>query len=104
MSSASYEPHTPPYGPSPVPADAVSGAETAPAPAPLKEYKSFDEMDLNMDLLRGIYSFGFEKPSPIQEKAIVPMSEGRDILAQAQSGTGKTGAFVVGGLGRVDFS
>ena len=104
MSSASPKPHTPPYGPSPIPADAVSGTETAPASPPLKEYKTFDEMDLNLDLLRGVYSFGFEKPSPIQEKAIVPMKEGRDILAQAQSGTGKTGAFVVGGLSRVDFA
>jgi len=50
---------------------------------------------LNKDLLRGIYGFGFEKPSPIQAKAILPIIQNRDVIAQAQSGTGKTGAFVV---------
>ena len=64
--------------------------------------KSFDDMSLKDDLLRGIYAFGFEKPSGIQSKAILPMSTGRDILAQAQSGTGKTGTFVIGSLSRVD--
>ena len=63
---------------------------------------SFDDMSLKDDLLRGIYAFGFEKPSGIQSKAILPMSTGRDILAQAQSGTGKTGTFVIGSLSRVD--
>lgn len=51
---------------------------------------SFDRMDLKEDLLRGIYSFGFEKPSAIQQRAIVPIVEGRDVIAQAQSGTGKS--------------
>ena len=68
----------------------------------LKEYAKFDDMGLPDDLLRGIYSFGFERPSKIQSKAIVPMKEGRDILAQAQSGTGKTGTFVIGSLSHVD--
>ena len=95
------EPHTPSYSSSPIPPDAVSSAETA---SVLKEYKSFDLMDLDMNLLRGVYGYGFDKPSPIQEKAIVPMKEGRDLLAQAQSGTGKTGTFVIGGLCRLDTS
>lgn len=62
---------------------------------------SFEEMGLSEDLLRGIYGYGFEKPSKIQQKAIVPMVKGRDILAQAQSGTGKTGTFVIGSLSHV---
>jgi translation initiation factor 4A len=65
-------------------------------------YTSFDEMPLPTEVLRGIYAFGFEKPSKIQEKAIVPIIEGRDLLAQAQSGTGKTGTFVIGSLTRID--
>jgi len=65
-------------------------------------YNSFDSMGLPDQLLRGIYSFGFEKPSKIQERAIMPISQGRDVLAQAQSGTGKTGTFTIGSLARVD--
>ncbi len=68
----------------------------------VKITSSFDEMNLPENLLRGIYAHGFEKPSFIQQKAIVPMVEGRDILAQAQSGTGKTGAFVIGALSHVN--
>ena len=60
------------------------------------EYETFDEMNLEEDLLKGIYSYGFEKPSAIQKKAIVPLSMGTDLLAQAQSGTGKTGSFLIG--------
>ena len=63
---------------------------------------SFDDMDLPEDLLRGIYAHGFEKPSTIQAAAILPIKAGRDVLGQAQSGTGKTGAFGVGVLSRVD--
>ena len=66
------------------------------------EHLTFDEMDLPENLLRGIYSHGFTKPSPIQGKAIMPMKSKRDIIAQAQSGTGKTGAFVIGSLTQVD--
>lgn len=51
---------------------------------------SFDEMDIKDDLLRGIYNYGFEKPSAIQQRAVVPIISGRDVIAQAQSGTGKT--------------
>lgn len=56
----------------------------------------------NDNLLRGIYAYGFENPSPIQAKAIYPMTCKRDIIAQAQSGTGKTGAFTIGALSLVD--
>ena len=64
--------------------------------------KTFDEMGLPDALLRGIYAHGFEKPSEIQKRAIMPIVQGRDILAQAQSGTGKTGTFVIGSLSHVN--
>ena len=51
-----------------------------------KEVETFDDLNLNMDLLRGIYAYGFEKPSVIQQKAILPVLEGHDTIAQAQSG------------------
>jgi translation initiation factor 4A len=70
----------------------------------LKMVESFDDMALDDNLLRGIYAYGFEKPSKIQQLAIVPMSKHTDILAQAQSGTGKTGAFTIGSLTVVDTS
>lgn len=61
-------------------------------------------MNLPDPLLRGIFAHGFEKPSAIQQRAIVPISTGRDVLAQAQSGTGKTGAFTIGSMCRIDTS
>jgi len=63
---------------------------------------SFDELSLKDNLLRGIYSYGFENPSIIQHKAIPLFTKGRDLIAQAQSGTGKTGAFVIGSLHKVN--
>ncbi|KAL6580561.1 hypothetical protein OROMI_008585 [Orobanche minor] len=51
---------------------------------------SFDEMGIDDGLLRGIYSYGIEKPSAIQQRAVLPIISGRDVIAQAQSGTGKT--------------
>ena len=66
--------------------------------------ENWDELDIDPSILRGIYAYGFEKPSPIQCKAVSPMLSERDIIAQAQSGTGKTGCFTVGTLARVDFT
>jgi len=63
---------------------------------------TFDEMELKEDLLRGIYAYGFEKPSTIQQRGIVPIVRGFDTIAQAQSGTGKTATFTIGVLQRVD--
>jgi superfamily II DNA/RNA helicase len=68
------------------------------------EIKSWDELELDPRLLRGIYAYGFEKPSPIQSRAIKPVIEGRDIIAQAQSGTGKTATFSIGALQRINLS
>jgi superfamily II DNA/RNA helicase len=71
---------------------------------PLKYYDKFDdkEIGINDDILRGIYSYGYERPSPIQRIAIKPLIEGRDIVIQSHSGTGKTGTFSIGMLNRID--
>ena len=63
---------------------------------------SFDDLKINDNVLRGVYGHGFEKPSQIQIDAIPIMLEGKDIVAQAQSGTGKTGAFSIGSLCRIE--
>lgn len=65
---------------------------------------SFDDMQLKPELLRGIYAYGFERPSAIQQRAITPVANGKDVIAQAQSGTGKTAAFAVSLLQKVDVS
>ena len=69
---------------------------------PSYEISSWEELDLPVNILRGIYSYGFEKPSVIQQKAIKPIMQGRDIIAQAQSGTGKTATFSIGALSLID--
>ena len=66
------------------------------------EINSWEELEIPTALLRGIFAYGFENPSPIQKKAILPIVKGRDIIAQAQSGTGKTATFTIGALSRVD--
>ena len=63
---------------------------------------SFEDLDINDDLLRGIYSYGFEKPSKIQYKSLPIFDSGKDMIAQSQSGTGKTGAFSIGILNNID--
>jgi translation initiation factor 4A len=65
-------------------------------------FTSWDELDIDPRILRGIYAHGFENPSPIQTKAILPIKKGKDIIAQAQSGTGKTAAFTIGALSRIN--
>jgi ATP-dependent RNA helicase len=68
----------------------------------IKIYSTFESMGLREELLRGIYNFGFEKPSAIQQRAIVPVITGRDVIAQAQSGTGKTATFSISVLQSID--
>lgn len=63
---------------------------------------SFDDMGLKPDLLRGIYAYGFERPSAIQQRAIRPIVTGRDTIAQSQSGTGKTAVFSIASLQIID--
>mmetsp|Transcript_11102 Transcript_11102/g.11112 ORF Transcript_11102/g.11112 Transcript_11102/m.11112 type:complete len:411 (-) Transcript_11102:315-1547(-) len=65
---------------------------------------TFDLMDLKEDLLRGVYAYGFEKPSAIQQRAVKPILLSRDVIAQAQSGTGKTATFAIGILQKLDVS
>ena len=64
--------------------------------------ETFDEMQLKEELLRGIYDYGYEMPSLIQQKGILPLIKKRDTIAQAQSGTGKTATFVIGTLQNVN--
>jgi translation initiation factor 4A len=80
----------------------ATAATVAAEPYIIKDYESFDEMIIPENLLRGIYTYGFEKPSAIQRKAIMPIADGHDLLAQAQSGTGKTGTFCIGSLSRIN--
>ena len=68
------------------------------------EIKTWDDLELRPELLRGIFAYGFEKPSPIQQKAIKPIIAKRDVVAQAQSGTGKTATFTIGALANVDLT
>ncbi|OWB64344.1 hypothetical protein B5S29_g5419 [[Candida] boidinii] len=63
---------------------------------------TFEEMNLKDDLIRGIYGYGFEAPSAIQSRAIMQIISGRDTIAQAQSGTGKTATFSIGMLEVID--
>jgi len=64
--------------------------------------QTWEEFDIKPELLRGIYAYGFENPSEIQKKAISPIIAGRDIFAQAQSGSGKTGTFSIGTLQNIN--
>lgn len=68
------------------------------------EIHSWDEIEMDPNILRGIFAYGFEKPSPIQKKAIKPIMQEKDIIAQAQSGTGKTAAFCIGALSRINLT
>lgn len=64
--------------------------------------RTFEEMNLKDDLLRGIYGYGFEQPSAIQARGITQIISGKDTIAQAQSGTGKTATFTIGTLQSID--
>lgn len=68
----------------------------------IKDVDKWDEFGLDDDILRGIYAYGFEAPSIIQKKAILPIIQKKDMIAQAQSGCGKTGTFVIGTLNRIN--
>jgi len=68
----------------------------------IEEIEKWDQLEINVDILRGIYAYGFENPSPIQKKAITPIIKGKDMIAQAQSGTGKTATFTIGALSHIE--
>mmetsp|Transcript_27760 Transcript_27760/g.26820 ORF Transcript_27760/g.26820 Transcript_27760/m.26820 type:complete len:101 (+) Transcript_27760:194-496(+) len=73
-------------------------------PTVFEVVEKFDDLGLKEEVLRGIYGYGFVKPSPIQQKGILPLIQGKDTIAQAQSGTGKTGCFTIGTLQIIDTS
>lgn len=68
--------------------------------------QTFDDLgkELDLKIIRGVMAYGFETPSLIQQKAIRPILGGYDVIAQAQSGMGKTATFCIGALGRIDMS
>lgn len=70
----------------------------------LKFYNKFEDEELNIkdNILKGIFSYGFERPSPIQRIAIKPLMEKKDIVIQSHSGTGKTATFIIGLLSNID--
>ncbi|CBZ56206.1 DEAD-box ATP-dependent RNA helicase 34, related [Neospora caninum Liverpool] len=90
----------------------AGGAAAAPAPANDEVIEtnydevvdSFDALKLNESLLRGIYSYGFEKPSAIQQRGIKPILDRHDTIGQAQSGTGKTATFAIAALQLIDYN
>lgn len=63
--------------------------------------EAFENMGLKEDLLRGMWAYGFHKPSAIQQRFIVPCVSGRDVIAQASAGTGKTSAICISVLQRI---
>jgi translation initiation factor 4A len=69
-----------------------------------KEFDKWEDLEnvISEDLMRGIYAYGFDSPSLIQRKALLTMFDKKDIIAQAQSGTGKTGVFTIGVLQKVN--
>jgi len=69
-----------------------------------EKLKTWDDFNMKTEILRGVFTYGFENPSDIQKKTFGHIKSGRDIIAQAQSGSGKTGAFTVGLLERIDVS
>lgn len=62
----------------------------------------FEDYCLKRELLMGIFEKGFEKPSPIQEESIPIALAGRDVLARAKNGTGKTAAYLIPVLEKLD--
>lgn len=64
--------------------------------------ESFEDLGLKEEILKGIFAYGFDKPSAVQQRAIKPILEGRDVIIQSQSGTGKTCVFCLGALQTVN--
>jgi len=69
---------------------------------PTEVCESFEDMKLKDELLKGIFAYGFEKPSSIQQRVIIPCINGHDTVAQVPSGTGKTATFCISALQRVN--
>ncbi|KAF7457635.1 putative eukaryotic initiation factor-4A [Cryptosporidium felis] len=87
------------------PEEAVQVASTGEIESNYDEIvECFEALNLEGDLLRGIFAYGFEKPSAIQQRGIKPILDGYDTIGQAQSGTGKTATFVIAALQKIDYS
>jgi len=87
------------------PAEPLLPTVTAPAPDSEKLTEpvlDFESMGLKPELLRGMYQYGWHKPSQVQQRMVRPALAGRDVIAQAASGTGKTSAFTLILLNMVD--
>jgi translation initiation factor 4A len=69
-----------------------------------KEFDKWEDLEgiISEEVMRGIYAYGFDDPSLIQRKALLTIFDKKDIIAQAQSGTGKTGVFTIGVLQKVN--
>lgn len=81
----------------------TSEIETTPiVPVEVPTFPDFESMGLKFELLRGINGYGYDSPSDIQQKAIVPFTQHTDMIAQAQSGTGKTATFSIAALQNID--
>ena len=65
---------------------------------------TFQDFGLSPEVMRALEQLGYEKPTPIQQASIAPLTEGRDVLGQAQTGAGKTAAFALPLLSRIDYS
>ncbi len=89
-------------------AEPVDGPETVPAPEPVTTTTdddrptSFADLGLRPELLGALESLGYEEPTPIQRESIPPLVAGDDLLGQAATGTGKTAAFALPILERLD--
>lgn len=92
---------TPPVEQKPITAEDAARREEFAIPI-----ETFDDLGKEIDLkiIRGVMAYGFELPSQIQQRAIRPLLGGYDVIAQAQSGMGKTATFCIGSLGRLDMS
>jgi translation initiation factor 4A len=85
--------------------DECESASASASASVTKEFTKWEDLEhLDPNLLRGIYAYGFDNPSMIQQKSILSFFDRKDMIAQAQSGTGKTGAFSVGVLQNIDTS
>ena len=66
------------------------------------EYDNFENMNIKPDILKGVYLYGFKKPSTIQIKGITAINTGKDCIIQSQSGTGKTATYLLGVINSIN--
>ncbi len=84
-------------------ASSAQSSEASKAVADVKCFATFEEMGLPPLLLRGVRDYGFQQPTAIQQRAVVPLINRCPVIVQAQPGADKTGAIVMGLLARIDF-